>query len=154
RMSVAGELLSGAEAAAGRILVVDDEPRILNFLSRGLRAEGFATEVADDAEDGLRLALEGRFGLVILDLLMPGAGGGEVLRRLMEARPDQAVIVLSALADPSSKVSMLELGAVDYVAKPFSLEELVARIRVRLREAVRVAPARLSTGKLTLDLVK
>jgi DNA-binding response OmpR family regulator len=153
-VSIADGVQSGARATAPRILVIDDERRILNFVARGLRAEGFAAEVTDDAEEGLRLALEGRFDLVVLDLLMPGTDGGEVLKRLMEARPEQSVIVLSALTDPSSKVQTLELGAADYVPKPFSFEELVARIRVRLREAARSVPTRMAGGRVTLDLVR
>ena len=77
-----------------------------------------------------------------------------MLRRLVAAKPEQAVIVLSALTDPSSKVVTLELGAADYVPKPFSFEELVARIRVRLREAARSVPTRLAAGRVTLDLVR
>jgi DNA-binding response OmpR family regulator len=153
-LSIAGSTLSGAHSTAPRILVIDDERRILNFVSRGLRAEGFVAEVTDDGEAGLRLAMEEQFDLVVLDLLMPGVDGTEVLRRLVEAKPEQAVIVLSALTDPSSKVRTLELGAADYVPKPFSFEELVARIRVRLREAARSLPTRMTAGRLTLDLVR
>jgi DNA-binding response OmpR family regulator len=94
------------------------------------------------------------FDLVVLDLLMPGIDGTEVLRRLVEAKPRQAVIVVSALTDPSSKVLTLELGAVDYVPKPFSFEELVARIRVRLREAARSSPTVFVAGRVSLDLVR
>ena len=153
-MGIAGGVLNGAQTAAPRILVIDDERRILNFVSRGLRAEGFTATVTDEAEEGLRLALKEQFDLVVLDLLMPGTDGRDVLRRLVAAKPEQAVIVLSALTDPSSKVVTLELGAADYVPKPFSFEELVARIRVRLREAARSAPTRVAAGRVTLDLVR
>jgi DNA-binding response OmpR family regulator len=153
-MGIAGGVLTGAQTGAPRILVIDDERRILNFVSRGLRAEGFSTEVTDDGEEGLRLALEEQFDIVVLDLMMPGVDGRQVLSRLVEAKPDQAVIVLSALTDPSSKVLTLELGAADYVPKPFSFEELVARIRVRLREAARTSPTRLAAGRVVLDLVR
>ena len=153
-VSVGSGAQLGSKAEVARILVIDDEPRILNFTSRALAAEGFAVEVTEDGSEGLQRALGEEFDLVVLDLLMPGVDGTEVLRRLIEAKPRQAVIVLSALTDPSSKVRSLELGAADYVPKPFSFEELVARIRVRLREAARTSPMLLVAGRVTLDLVQ
>jgi len=138
---------------AGRILLVDDERRILNFVSRGLRSEGFEVEVASDGPTGLELALSDHFDLVILDLLMPELDGRSLLQRLLERKPNQAVIVLSALADSASKVSVLELGAEDYLSKPFSFEELLARVRARLRRVTRPAPVTVAAGRLRLDLV-
>lgn len=137
----------------GRILVIDDEPGILNFVSRGLRSEGYGVEIASDGIAGLDAALAHSYDLVILDLLLPGFDGVDVLRRLIQAKPDQPVIVLSALTDTSSKVISLELGAEDYLAKPFSFEELLARVRVRLRDA-RSRPTVLVAGPLKLDLVR
>lgn len=140
--------------ADGRILLVDDEERILNFVSRGLRAEGFDVDVALDPSRGLELALTGGYDLVILDLVMPGVDGFGFLRQLLAGRPTQAVLVLSALADTASKVSALELGADDYLAKPFSLEELLARVRARLRSAARSSATLLRHGRLSLDVVR
>jgi DNA-binding response OmpR family regulator len=117
----------------GRILIVDDEPKIRSFIGRALDAAGYATESADGADEGLRRALNSHYDLVILDLLMPDLDGRQMLRKLVAARPDQPVIVLSCVADVAAKVDCLERGAQDYLTKPFSLAELLARVRVRLR---------------------
>jgi DNA-binding response OmpR family regulator len=120
-------------AYLGRILIVDDEPKIRSFIGRALAAAGYATEFADSGAEGLRRALATRYDLVILDLVMPDLDGRQVLGRLLATRPDQAVIVLSCVADVAAKVDCLERGAQDYLTKPFSLAELLARVRVRLR---------------------
>lgn len=145
---------SGSVEEGARILLVDDEQRILNFVARALRNEGFEVALAADGEAGLAMAASGGFDLVVLDLLMPGMDGTTVLRRLLQRRPEQVVIVLSCLTDADSKVECLEAGAEDYLAKPFSLEELLARIRLRLRDARRSGPTRLSAGRLRLDVVR
>jgi two-component system OmpR family response regulator len=138
-----------------RVLVVDDEPRIVNFVSRALSAQGFAVDGAHDGLRALQLARSGRYELVVLDLLLPGLDGESVLRGIIEARPEQRVLVLSALADVESKVRCLELGASDYVAKPFALAELVARVRARIRQpAAGPGERQLRSGALTLDLVR
>jgi two-component system, OmpR family, response regulator len=120
-------------AYLGRILIVDDEPKIRSFIGRALAAAGYATEFADSGAEGLRRALATRYDLIILDLVMPDLDGRQVLGRLLAARPSQAVIVLSCVADVAAKVDCLERGAQDYLTKPFSLAELLARVRVRLR---------------------
>ena len=120
-------------AYLGRILIVDDEPKIRSFIGRALAAAGYATEFADSGAEGLRRALATRYDLVILDLVMPDLDGRQVLGRLLATRPSQAVIVLSCVADVAAKVDCLERGAQDYLTKPFSLAELLARVRVRLR---------------------
>lgn len=117
------------------VLVVDDEPRIASFVSRALSAEGFRVDSASDGLHGFDLARSGRYELVVLDLLLPGMDGVSVLERLMDERPQQRVLVLSALSDVEEKVRCLELGASDYLSKPFALKELVARVRARLRQA-------------------
>jgi len=144
--------LAPSTQARIRILLIDDEPGILNFVSRGLRAEGFIVDLAEDGEAGLRAALGPPYDLIILDLLLPRSNGIELLREVIRKDPTQPVIVLSALTDTTSKVRSFELGAGDYLAKPFSLEELKARVRARLRDA-RSRPTRLSVGGLTLDLI-
>jgi len=138
----------------GRVLLVDDEERIVNFVRRGLEAEGLEVDPAADGEEGLRLALSRSYDLVILDLVMPGIDGLTVLRSLLQAKPSQAVLVLSARDDTASKVASLEGGAEDYISKPFSLEELLARVRARLRSAARAAPTDLVAGSTTLDLIR
>ena len=138
----------------GRVLLVDDEERIVNFVRRGLEAEGLEVDAAPDGDAGLRLALGRSYDLVILDLVMPGVDGLSVLRSLLQAKPSQAVLVLSARDDTASKVASLEGGAEDYISKPFSLEELLARVRARLRSAARAVPAELVAGSTTLDLIR
>ena len=138
-----------------RVLIIDDEPRIVDFVSRALAAEGFRVDSAPDGIKGFELARSGRYELVVLDLLLPGRDGVTVLRQLMDARPDQRVLVLSALADVRNKVECLELGASDYLPKPFAMAELVARIRARLRQATSGPDERyLRRGDITLDLVR
>jgi DNA-binding response OmpR family regulator len=139
-------------SAPARVLVIDDEPGILNFVSRGLRAEGYAVDLAADGEAGLGAALGQPYDLVILDLRLPGTNGIDLLREMVQKNPGQRVIVLSALTDTFSKLQSFEFGAEDYVAKPFSIEELLARVRARLRDA-RSQPTRLRVGGLTLDLI-
>ena len=117
----------------GRILIVDDEPKIRSFIGRALAAAGYATELADSGTEGLRRAMQSRYDLVILDLVMPDLDGRQVLGKLLTGHPDQAVIVLSCVADVAAKVDCLERGAQDYLTKPFSLAELLARVRVQLR---------------------
>jgi DNA-binding response OmpR family regulator len=140
-------------ASPTRILLIDDEPRILDFVSRGLQSEGFEVDVAASGAQGLQMAISGRYDVIILDLLMPGLDGTSVLRDLVDRRPDQPVIILSALGDPDSKVGCLDLGADDYLTKPFVLDELIARIRARLRALARRIP-KLVAGRLTLDVIR
>jgi DNA-binding response OmpR family regulator len=147
-----GAPLRASVDARARILLIDDEPGILNFVSRGLRSEGFTVDLAADGEAGLKAGLGPPYDLIILDLLLPDLGGIDVLRDLIRQHPGQPVIVLSALSDPSSKVTSFESGAEDYLVKPFSFEELLARVRARLRDA-RSMRARLTAGPLTLDLI-
>ncbi|MGE5291645.1 MAG: response regulator transcription factor [Micromonosporaceae bacterium] len=137
-----------------RILVVDDEPRIREFIQRALTAAGFAVDFAATGADGLDLTVTGDYDLVILDLVMPDLDGRLVLERLMRVRPDQPVLVLSCLADVSSKVDCLDLGAQDYLTKPFSLAELLARVRARLRAEGHAPSEVLRVGDLVLDTVR
>ncbi len=118
-----------------RILIVEDEARIRGFLARAFEAEGFAVDVVADGELGLARALAGQYDLVILDLLLPGLSGLEALRELHREKSDLPVLILSARSALPIKLQSFELGAVDYVAKPFSLDELLARARVHLRRS-------------------
>jgi two-component system, OmpR family, response regulator len=117
----------------GRILVVDDEPKIRSFIGRALTGAGYAAEFAASGSEALRSCAAARYDLVILDLVIGDMDGRQVLGELLCARPEQAVIVLSCVADVAAKVDLLERGAQDYLTKPFSLAELLARVRVRLR---------------------
>lgn len=135
--------------------MVDDEPRIVSFVSRALAAEGFQVDGAHDGIRALELAGTERYELVVLDLLLPNLDGMSVLQGLIERRPDQRVLVLSALSDVETKVRCLEFGASDYLSKPFSLAELVARIRARLRQPAGGPRHRtLRVGGVTLDLTR
>ena len=135
--------------------MVDDEPRIVNFVSRALAAEGFQVDGAHDGIRALELASTGSYELVVLDLLLPHHDGMSVLQGLMVTRPDQRVLVLSALSDVETKVRCLEFGASDYLSKPFSLAELIARVRARLRQPGAGPRHRfLHEGGLTLDLTR
>lgn len=138
-----------------RVLVVDDEPRIVSFISRALAAEGLGVDSANDGPRALQLARTRKYELVVLDLLLPGLDGVSVLRGIIESRPEQRVLVLSAVSDVESKVHCLELGASDYLPKPFALAELLARVRARLRQpSAPPAPRILTAGELSLDLVR
>jgi len=137
------------------VLVIEDEPRVGSFVSRALQTAGFRVENARDGISGLELARSGRFALVILDLLLPGLGGLSVLQRIIERDPDQRVLILSALGDVESKVRCFELGASDYLPKPFALAELLARVRARVRYPTAEPVDRfLQTEGVTLDLVR
>jgi two-component system, OmpR family, response regulator len=137
--------------APRRVLVVDDEPHIRELVTRALAAAGYEIESAGDGNDGLALALTGEFQLVILDLVMPLTDGRQVLRRLRAERPEQAILVLSCLSDVMTKVACLDSGAKDYLTKPFSLDELLARVRVQLR-GEHPAGDLIRSGHLVLDL--
>ncbi len=153
-----------ADAVAARILVADDEPGIRAFIGRALDTAGYVTEFAATGSEALRQGMASHYDLIILDLVMPDMAGQLVLERLVAARPDQAVLVLSCLADVASKVECLEHGAQDYLTKPFSLAELLARVRVRLRggaaesghdragEIVRAGDLTLDVGRLVADI--
>jgi DNA-binding response OmpR family regulator len=138
-----------------RILIVEDEARIRAFLARAFEAEGFGVDGVGDGEQGLSRALAGNYDLVILDLTLPGLSGLDALRELQRERSDLPVLILSARSDLPIKLRSFELGAVDYVAKPFSLDELLARARVQLRRA-RVADnsTMIRVGTLVLDLAR
>jgi DNA-binding response OmpR family regulator len=140
-------------ASRHRVLIVDDEERIRLVLARILRSRGIAADAVADGADAVARTVSGSYDLVILDLLMPGQDGFSALREIMRQRPDQAVLVLSCLSDPESKMASLGLGADDYVPKPFHVGELVARVQARLRAAARPGPPMLSCGRVTLDLL-
>jgi DNA-binding response OmpR family regulator len=138
-----------------RILVIDDETRILEFLRLGLEAEGFVVDAAGDGAVGLRLALEGSYELVVLDLLLPRVDGLHVLAELRRARADLPVLILSARSDLPTRLRGFDLGANDYLAKPFSFDELVARVRVHLRRSGESPDgSRLRAGRVQLDLAR
>jgi two-component system, OmpR family, response regulator len=136
-----------------KILVVEDETAIADFVQRGLEAEGYAVDCAADGLDGERQALEGNADLVVLDLMLPGRDGMSVLGSIRETKPTLPVIVLTARDTVEDKVAGLDSGATDYVTKPFSFDELTARIRAHLRDpgAAR-EPTKLDAAGIHVDL--
>lgn len=136
-----------------RVLVVDDEERLRTVLVRILRHASIEADAAPDAGTAVAMTDSGSYDLVILDLVMPGEDGFSALGKIMSRRPDQAVLVLSCLSDPESKMAALGLGSDDYVSKPFHVGELLARVQARLRAASRPGPAVLVYGQLKLDVL-
>ena len=135
-----------------RILIVEDEPRLASFLEKGLRANGFVTTTSRDGSEAAMLATDCDFDLMVLDLGLPGKDGLTVLRDLRSAGHRLPVIILSARDDTDVKVAGLERGADDYVTKPFRFEELLARVRVRLRDGGTPERTLLESGAVVLDL--
>jgi DNA-binding response OmpR family regulator len=137
-----------------RVLIAEDEPRLAAFLEKGLRAGGYTTTVVRDGPGAGAAATEADYDLMILDLGLPGKDGLEVLRELRAGGSSLPVIVLTARDDTSDRVAGLEAGADDYIGKPFHFEELLARVRVRLRGEAKPSEDRhvISSGGVTLDL--
>jgi len=147
---------AAGRAPRPRILVVDDEPEIRDFIIRALVADGYAVDSASDGARGLERLAARDYELVILDLVMPGTDGRSMLARLRVDHPEQPVLVLSCVSDVGTKVVCLDLGAQDYLTKPFALAELLARVRVQLRDEHQQhdhhAHEVLRAGHLMLDL--
>jgi DNA-binding response OmpR family regulator len=144
---------SSESLAPIRVLLIEDEPGIVDFLRRGLEAEGFAVESALDGTDGERLAIGGNFDAIVLDMMLPGRSGLEILSSLRRATPTVPVIVLSARGEIEDRVLGLDAGAVDYLAKPFSLAELVARVRAQLRVVAQVSESVLRVEDIEVNLL-
>jgi DNA-binding response OmpR family regulator len=137
----------------GLILVIEDEPGIVDFLDRGLRANGYEVSTAADGASGMDKALNENVDLVVLDLMLPRRSGLEVLAALRRSKPALPVIVLTALDAVEQRVNGLDAGAVDYLTKPFSLAELAARVRAQLRVASRTTTTTLRGGNIEVDLL-
>jgi DNA-binding response OmpR family regulator len=135
------------------VLLVEDEPGIVDFVRRGLEAEGFSVEAAVDGIEGERLALSGSFDAIVLDLMLPGRGGLEILGSLRRAKPTLPVIVLTARGEIEDRVAGLDAGAVDYLVKPFSLAELVARVRAQLRVVADASASTLRAADIEVNLL-
>ena len=135
-----------------RILIAEDEERVSAFLEKGLRASGYTTSAVADGPSAVALARDDDFDLLVLDLGLPGLDGLQVLRTIRGQGQRLPVLILSARDDVEEKVRGLELGADDYLTKPFSFEELLARVRVRLRDEGTVEQTVLKEGAVVLDL--
>lgn len=136
-----------------RILVVEDEQAIADFIARGLGAEGYAVTCVGDGIDGETLALTGRFDLILLDIMLPGKTGLDLLESLRKRDARTPVILLTAKGEVADRVLGLDRGANDYLAKPFAFEELLARIRAHLRQPGQADPTVLKVGGIELDLL-
>ncbi len=134
-----------------RVLVVEDEQRLAAAVRRGLNAEGFVVDLAHDGVDGLHLARQGGYDAVVLDLMLPGLSGYKVCERLRAERNWVPVLILSAKDGEYDQADGLDLGADDYLTKPFSYVVLAARLRALLRRGARPRPAVLAAGDLFLD---
>ncbi len=135
------------------LLLVEDDPRIRSIVERGLGARGFGVTSAADAAAGAELARILEVDLVVLDLLLPDRGGLAVLEEIRADKPRLPVIVLTALDDVGAKIGGLDAGADDYLTKPFSVDELAARIRARLRAASLADSPAITAGPLTVDVL-
>jgi DNA-binding response OmpR family regulator len=135
-----------------RILIVEDEPHLTRFLRKGLQSQGFSPTAVADGESALRMARSDDFDLMILDLGLPGMDGLAVLDEVRRRGEKLPVIILTARDDVADRVAGLERGADDYVTKPFSFEELLARVRVRLRSEGATEQTILEAGAVALDL--
>jgi DNA-binding response OmpR family regulator len=140
-----------------RLLIIEDEPKLASFVSRALQSAGYGVDVVDDGRAGLTMALTGMYAVVVLDLTLPSLSGEAVLKELLAERPDQQVLILSARSDVSDRVRFLELGAADYVTKPFVLNELIARVGARVRDVgtaqqrAEASAVRIDTDERTVD---
>jgi DNA-binding response OmpR family regulator len=140
-------------AASGRILVVEDEPGIVDFLERGLRSYGYEVESALDGVVGTERALSESFDLVVLDMMLPRRTGLEVLDELRRAKPGLPVVILTARSEVEDRVAGLDAGAIDYLTKPFSLSELAARVRAQLRVMAQAPATTISAGDVEVNLI-
>jgi DNA-binding response OmpR family regulator len=138
---------------SSRVLVIEDEPGIVDFLSRGLSSYGFDVESAPDGVAGTERAVGEPFDLVVLDMMLPKRSGLEVLGQVKEAKPGLPVIILTARGEVEDRVTGLDAGAIDYLTKPFSLSELAARIRAQLRVAAQAPTTTLAEGDVEVDLI-
>ena len=134
-----------------KLLVVEDEVRLAQALRRGLQAEGFTVDLAHDGEDGLHQALEGDYAAIVLDVMLPRLSGYRVCQRLRAADNWVPVLMLSAKDGEYDEADGLDIGADDYLTKPFSYVVLVARLRALLRRGAPERPSVLSVGELSLD---
>ncbi len=138
---------------AARVLLIEDEPGIVDFVRRGLEAQGFQVQTATDGIEGERLALGASFDAIVLDLMLPGRSGLDVLHTVHRAKPTLPVVVLTARGEVEDRIAGLDAGAADYLVKPFSLAELVARVRAQLRVVEQVSASTLRAEGIEVNLL-
>ncbi len=136
-----------------RILIIEDEEKVANFIKRGLREEGYSVDVAYDGEEGHFQVSSNEYDVIILDLMLPKIDGISLCKRLRQEKITTPILMLTAKDSVKDKVTGLDSGANDYLTKPFSFEELLARIRALLRKSETTTPTKLQIGDLILDLL-
>lgn len=136
-----------------RILVIEDEPKIANALKKGLEQESYAVDVEYDGREGLAFALTEDYDAIILDLMLPSIDGMAICRKIRDEKRMVPILMLTAKGDVKSRVDGLDIGADDYLAKPFSFEELLARLRALLRRPRQAVPTTLYYNDLALNTV-
>ena len=134
-----------------RLLVIEDEQKVANFIKQGLEEEGYAVDHAADGASGLQMALEGLHDVIVLDVMLPKLDGLSVLQQLRQEKVTTPVLLLTVRATIEDKVLGLDAGADDYLTKPFAFEEFVARVRALLRRRAETAPPILQVADLALD---
>jgi DNA-binding response OmpR family regulator len=134
-----------------RILVIEDEAKVASFIKRALEEESYAVDLSADGVQGLDLALSGSYDLLVIDLMLPGLPGLEVLKRLREEKIQAPVLILTAQSQVDQKVKGLDAGADDYLTKPFAIDELLARVRALLRRGAADVPGVLQIDDLVLN---
>jgi two-component system copper resistance phosphate regulon response regulator CusR len=134
-----------------RILVIEDEKKVADFVARGLRAHRFAVDISNDGQSGLEMAKACNYDLIILDLMLPGLGGTEVLKRIRQHGCKMPILILTAHANTSEKVANFEAGADDYLTKPFAFEELLVRVKALFRRSGSDPADVLRIGDLEID---
>ncbi|MEW6245680.1 MAG: response regulator transcription factor [Nitrospirota bacterium] len=134
-----------------RILVIEDEAKVASFIKRALEEESYAVDLCADGAQGLDLALSGSYDLIVIDLMLPGLPGLEVLKRLREEKIQAPVLILTAQSQVDQKVKGLDAGADDYLTKPFAIDELLARVRALFRRGAAEAPGVLQIDDLALN---
>ena len=142
-----------SDRTGARILVIEDEPGIADFVRRGFEAGGFVAETAADGIEGERMALSGAFDGIVLDLMLPGRDGLDVLASVRRVKPSVPVIVLTARGEVGDRVAGLDAGAVNYLVKPFSMAELLARMRAQLRALAQSSASSLSGAGIEVNLL-
>ena len=136
-----------------RILVIEDHPKVASFIVKGLKEERYAVDLANDGNDGQSMAETGDYDIIILDWMLPGKSGPEIIEQLREHSIDTPVLMLTAKNQTRDKVHSLDSGADDYLTKPFAFEELLARIRALIRRGVNAGDNKLGIADLTMDVV-
>ncbi len=148
-----GIFADGRMLTTMRILVVEDERKVASFIKRGLEATHYSVDVEHDGETGLKRLLEGEYDLAILDVMLPRLDGLSLMKKIRQQRVNVPILLLTARVTVADKVMGLDLGADDYLTKPFAFEELLARVRALLRRGAPTQPAILTIADLRLDPV-